>query len=84
MGDLQRDMDAPMRPFFKEGEPVAVEFGVGDPQLGKIIAVSQHCRMMTVRLRNGIMGQGDLPLQWRRDNEYDLLAGGKVKVRKLP
>ena len=84
MGDLQRDMDTPMRPFFMEGERVAVEFGVGDPQLGKIIAVSHHRKMMTVRLSDGIMGQGDLPLQWRSGNEYDLLAGGKVKVRKLP
>jgi hypothetical protein len=73
-----------MRSFFKEGEPVIVEFGVGDPQLGKIIAVSHRGKMMTVRLSNGIMGQGDMPLQWRSDNEYDLLAGGRVKVQKLP
>ena len=73
-----------MQSFFKEGELVIVEFGVGDPQLGKIIAVSHHCKMLTVRLSKGIMGHGDMPLQWRSDNEYDLLAGGRVKVRKLP
>ena len=73
-----------MQPVFKEGDRVIVEFGVGDPQLGKIIAVSRHGKMMTVRLREGIMGQGDMPLQWRSDNGYHLLAGGRVKVRKLP
>ena len=73
-----------MQSFFKEGERVIVEFGIGDPQLGKVIAVSHHCKMLTVRLCKGIMGQGDMPLQWRSDNEYDLLAGGRVKVRKLP
>jgi hypothetical protein len=73
----------PMRTFFKEGERVTVEFGVGDPQLGKIIATSQNSNVMTVRLSNGIMGQGDMPLQWRHDDEYDLLAGGRVKIRKL-
>jgi hypothetical protein len=72
-----------MQPFFKEGERVVVEFGLGDPQLGEIIAVSHHCKMMTVRLDEGIVGQGEMPLQWTGDNEYDLLAGGKVKVRKL-
>ena len=72
-----------MWPLFKEGEHVMVEFGIGDPQLGKIIAVSDSCKMMTVRLGGGIMGQGDMPLQWSSDNEYDLLAGGRVKVRKL-
>jgi hypothetical protein len=72
------------RPLFKEGEHVMVDFGVGDPQLGQITAVSDSCKMMTVRLGSGIMGQGDMPLQWRSDNEYDLLAGGRVKVRKLP
>jgi hypothetical protein len=71
------------RPLFKEGEHVMIEFGVGDPQLGKIVAVSDSCKMMTVRLGSGIMGQGDMPLKWRSDNEYDLLAGGRVKVRKL-
>ncbi len=72
-----------MRPFFKEGERVIVEFGVGDPQLGQIIAVSHHSEMMTIRLSKGTMGRGDMPLRWRSDNEYDLLAGGTVKVRKL-
>jgi len=72
-----------MPPFFKEGERVILEFGVGDPQLGEIIAVSPHCNMMTVRLSEGIMGQGELPLQWRSDNDYDLLVGGRVKVLKL-
>ena len=72
-----------MQPFFKLGERVIVEFGFGDPQLGEIITVSHHWKLMTVRLDEGIMGQGDLPLQWRGDNEYDLLAGGKVKVWKL-
>jgi hypothetical protein len=32
-----------MRPLFREGEHVIVEFGIGDPQLGKVIAVSDHC-----------------------------------------
>ena len=73
-----------MRPLFREGEHVIVEFGIGDPQLGKVIAVSDHCETMTVRLGDGIMGQGDMPLQRRSDDEYDLLAGGRVKLRKLP
>lgn len=73
-----------MGPVFREGERVTVEFGVGDPQLGKVIAVSEHCEAITVRLSKGIMGQGDMPLQWISDNEYELLAGGKVTVRKLP
>ena len=60
-----------------------VEFGVGDPQRGKIISVSDSCKMMTVRLGSGIMGQGDMPLQWRSDDEYELLVGGKVRVRRL-
>ena len=76
--------DTPMQSFFKEGERVIVDFGVGDPQLGKIIAVSHHCQMLTVRLCKGIMGQGDMPLQWRSDGDYALLAGGRVKLRKLP
>jgi hypothetical protein len=75
--------DTPMPPFFKEGERVILEFGVGDPQLGEIVSVSPHRNMMTVRLSEGIMGQGDMPLQWRSDDEYDLLAGGMVRVRKL-
>ena len=73
-----------MRPLFKEGERIVVEFGIGDPQIGEIIAVSDHGKKMTVRLSKGIMGQGDMPLQWRSDNEYVLLAGGRVKVLKLP
>jgi hypothetical protein len=84
VGDAQRGKDTPMRPFFREGERVIVEFGIGDPQLGEIIAISHRGNAMTVLLSNGIMGQGEMPLQWRSDNEYDLLAGGKVKVRKLP
>lgn len=72
-----------MPPFFKRGEQVILDFGVGDPQLGEIIAASQHCRTMTVRLCEGVMGQGDMPLQWRSDNDYELLAGGKVKIRRL-
>ena len=81
---MQRDMGTPMWPLFKERERVVVEFGVGDPQLGEIITVSPHGETMTVRLSDGIMGQGDMPLRWRTSNEYDLLAGGKVKVRRLP
>jgi hypothetical protein len=38
-----------MQPLFKEGEHVILEFGVGDPQPGKIIAVSHDCETMTVR-----------------------------------
>jgi hypothetical protein len=54
-------MDASMwRPLFKEGEHVMVEFGVGDPQLGKIIAVSDSRKMMTVRLGGG-WGKGICP-----------------------
>jgi hypothetical protein len=81
---LRRDKDTRMQSFFKEGDRVTVEFGVGDPQLGQIIALSHHCKVMTVRLSEGIMGRGDMPLQRISDNEYELLAGGKVTVRKLP
>ena len=72
-----------MPPFFKQGERVILDFGVGDPQIGEIIAASPHCKMMTVRLSDGVMGHGDMPLQWSGDNDYELLAGGKVKIRRL-
>lgn len=72
-----------MPPFFKQGERVILDFGVGDPQLGEIIAASHHCNTMTVRLSEGVMGRGDMPLQWLGDNNYELIAGGKVKIRKL-
>ena len=72
-----------MPPFFREGERVVLDFGVGDPQPGEIIAVSSRCEMMTVRLSEGVMGQGDMPLHWIGNDDYDLLAGGKVKIRKL-
>ncbi len=72
-----------MPPFFKQGERVILDFGVGDPQLGEIITASYHCNTMTVRLSEGVMGQGDMPLQWLGENDYELLAGGKVKIRKL-
>ena len=72
-----------MPPFFKQGERVVLDFGVGDPQLGEIIAASQQCKMMTVRLCEGVMGHGDMPLQWHSGDDYELLAGGKVKIRRL-
>ncbi len=75
--------DKPMPPFFKQGDRVILDFGVGDPQLGEIIAASLHCDVMTVRLSDGVMGRGEMPLQWRSDNDYELLAGGKVKIRRL-
>jgi hypothetical protein len=56
---------------------------VGSPQLGEVIAVSGQHKMITVRLSEGIMGQGDMPLQWNSDNNYELLAGGNVRVLKL-
>lgn len=70
-------------PLFLQGERVILDFGVGDPQLGVIIAASPHCETMTVRLSPGVMGQGDMPLQWIDDNNYELLAGGKVRIRRL-
>jgi hypothetical protein len=70
-------------PIFKVGDRVIVEFGVGSPQLGEVIAVSGQHKMITVRLSEGIMGQGDMPLQWNSDNNYELLAGGNVRVLKL-
>jgi hypothetical protein len=72
-----------MPPIFKVGDRVIVEFGVGSPQLGEVIAVSGQHKMITVRLSEGIMGQGDMPLQWNSDNNYELLAGGNVRVLKL-
>ena len=72
-----------MPAIFREGERVIVEFGLGDPQSGEIIAASDDGKAVTVRLANGIVGHGDMPLTWRGGNEYDLLAGGKVTVRKL-
>ncbi len=72
-----------MPPFFKQGERVILEFGVGAPQLGEIIAASFHCNTVTVRLSEGVMGHGDMPLQWLDDDNYELMAGGKVKIRKL-
>lgn len=72
-----------MPPFFKRGEHVILDFGVGDPQPGEIIIASHHCEMMTVRLSDGVMGQGDMPLRWRGNDDYELLAGGKVKIRRL-
>ena len=49
------------------GDRVIVEFGVGSPQLGEVIAVSGQHKMITVRLSEGILGQGDMPLQWNSD-----------------
>ena len=69
--------------FFKKGERVILNFGVGAPQLAEIITVSVDCKTMTVRLSEGVMGHGDMPLQWVRDRDYDLLAGGTVKIQKL-
>jgi hypothetical protein len=69
--------------LFREGERVTVDFGIGDPQSGEIIAASDDGRSVTVRLDAGIMGHGDLPLAWRNDAEYDLLAGGRAFLRKL-
>jgi hypothetical protein len=54
-------------PIFKVGDRVIVEFGVGSPQLGEVIAVSGQHKMITVRLSEGILGQGDMPLQWNSD-----------------
>ena len=73
----------PMPPFFKEGERVIVDFGVGDPQTGEIVAVSDRHKTMTVRLTKGIMGEGDMPLHWCVGNEYDLLEGGRVRIQRL-
>jgi hypothetical protein len=71
-----------MPPIFQVGDRVIVEFGVGSPQHGEVIAVSDHHQMITVRLSEGIMGQGDMPLQWNSENNYELLAGGNVRVLK--
>jgi hypothetical protein len=69
--------------LFRECERVIVDFGIGDPQSGEIIAASDDGRSVTVRLGDGIMGCGDLPLVWRNGAEYDLLAGGRALLRKL-
>jgi hypothetical protein len=69
--------------LFSEGERVTVDFGIGDPQSGEIIAASDEGKSVTVRLDAGIMGYGDLPLVWRNGAEYKLLAGGRVLLRKL-
>jgi hypothetical protein len=71
-----------MPPIFKVGERVMLEFGFGSPQLGEVIGVSGH-KMMTVRLGEGTIGTGDMPLHWTCDNNYELLAGGRVRVVKL-
>ena len=72
-----------MPTLFREGERVIVDFGIGDPQSGEIIAASDDGKSVTVRLDAGIMGYGDLPLVWRRAAEYGLLAGGSAFLRKL-
>jgi hypothetical protein len=50
-----------MPTLFEEGERVIVDFGIGDPQSGEIIAAADDGRSVTVRLDAGIMGYGDLP-----------------------
>ena len=72
-----------MPTLFREGERVIVDFGIGNPQSGEIIAASDDGKSVTVRLDAGIMGYGELPLVWRNGTEYDLLAGGRVFLRKL-
>ena len=59
------------------------KFGLGDPQPGEIIAISDDGKALTVRLEGGVLGPGDMPLRWRVGNEYDLLAGGKVTLQRL-
>ena len=72
-----------MPTLFREGERVIVDFGIGDPQLGDVIAASDDRKSLTVRLDAGIMGYGDLPLVWSKGGEYNLLAGGSAFLRKL-
>ena len=72
-----------MPTLFREAERVIVEFGIGEPQPGEIIAASADGKSVTVRLNDGIMGHGDLPLVWRNGAEYNLLAGGRALLRKL-
>jgi hypothetical protein len=69
--------------LFREGERVIVDFGIGDPQSGEIVAASDDGKSVTVRLDAGIMGHGDLPLMWKNGAEYNLLAGGSAILRKL-
>jgi hypothetical protein len=45
-----------VRTLFREGERVIVDFDVGDPQLGEIVAASDDGKSVTVRLDAGIMG----------------------------
>jgi hypothetical protein len=72
-----------MPTLFEEGERVIVDFGIGDPQSGEIIAAADDGRSVTVRLDAGIMGYGDLPLTWKNGAEYKLLAGGRAFLGKL-
>jgi hypothetical protein len=60
-----------------------VDFGIGDPQSGEIIAASDDGKSVTVRLDAGIMGYGDLPLVWKHAAEYNLLAAGSAFLRRL-
>lgn len=38
---------------------------------------------LTVHLSGGTAGEGYLPLVWKCDNEYELLAGGTATVDRL-
>ena len=68
---------------FRVGDLVIVEFGIGDPQPAEVISLSRDGKAMTVRLGEGIMGHGDVPLVWSNDSKYDLQAGGTVTLWKL-
>ena len=72
-----------MPTLFRKGERVIVDFGIGDPQSGEIVAASDDGKSLTVRLDTGIMGHGDLPLMWKNGAEYNLLAGGSAFLQKL-
>ena len=71
-----------MPTLFREGERVIVDFGIGDPRSGEIIAASDDGKLVTVRLDASVMGYGDLPFAWRNGAEYGLLAGGSAFLRK--
>ena len=71
-----------MRTLFREGERVIVDFDVGDPQLGEIVAASDDGKSVTVRLDAGIMGYGDLPLVWRSGTTVRLTGCARAFLRR--
>ena len=70
-------------PRFRIGERVTVEIGLAESQIGEVVAFSDDAGSLTARFHGGFVGDGDMPLLWKDDDQYELLEGSTVKIQKL-